>query len=263
MSTQLTPQQIYAAQASRTLKLYLYNPQDKPATGKHGAIDYVLPPATECYIKVKRGRVVESHDEPGVLPIAGYAFVYKEGGKSERRQINVTPEEIVDHLVGPDRMSGQLGPAGVRLLTGNAELDEIIKNDARETWKRKTYEDAMALRNAHEQVIATATAAGKPVPSLSPRVRAAYRTIADYESGGGEYTVKHTCQACGDRIKTDEDARAHVLAYHRNRSAELLDKMKLSEVPATSAVVVDDGDLETLDAPPKRGPGRPRKNAEA
>jgi hypothetical protein len=263
MST-LTAQQIYAQQAQRTLALYLYNPKDEPAKATYNAIDYVIPPATECFIKVKRGRVLEKHDEPGVLPIRGYSYIHRETAKSEPQQINISPEQIVEYLVGPDRMSGRLGPAGVRLLTGDPELDEIIKRDARETWLRKTYEDALALRNAHEQVVAAKQAIGQPLPSLSNRTRAAYRTIAAYEANGGEYAVKHTCPKCGDRIKEDADARAHVLAYHRNEAAALLEKLKLSEIPDTQA---EDAEAPTVDLPippaPKRGPGRPRKVAEA
>lgn len=261
MST-LTAQQIYAQQSRHTLRLYLYNPQDKPAAGKFNAKDYTLPPATECYIKVKKGRVIEQHDEPGVLPVYGYSYAHKETPKSEVQIINITPEQIVEHLVGTDRMSGQLGPAGVRLLTGNPELDEIIKADARETWLKKTYEDALALRNAHEQVVASASATGKPVPGLSPRVRAAYRTIASYESGGGDYSVKHTCPKCGDRMKEDSDARAHILAYHPAHVAELLDKLKLTAVPETRATAISDDEEPGLPPlPTKRGPGRPRKDA--
>jgi hypothetical protein len=263
MST-LTAQQIYAQQAKRTLELYLYNPQNKVAAGKHNSRDYPIPPATECWIKVKKGRVIESYDQPGVLPIRGYTFMFKETSKAEPVPINVTPEEIVEHLVGPDRMSGQLGPAGVRLLTGNPELDEIIKRDARETWLRKTYEDALVLRNVHEQLVAAAQSKGAPLPGLSPRVRAAYRTISEYESGGGEAAVKHVCPKCADRLKEDADARAHVLAYHPSQASEIFEKLKLSAVPETKAEASTDEELiEFAEAgpveAPRRGPGRPRK----
>lgn len=269
MST-LTAQQIYAQRASVTPALYLYNPQDKPVSGTFEGQDYVLPAANECWIKVKKGRLIAQHDEPGVLPIRGYQVDYKYDARVDRRRVKnqegiktetITAEMIVEHLVGPDRMSGKLGPAGVRLLTGDPELDLIIKADARETWLRKTYEDARILVTAHEQLVAAATATGKPVPMLSPRVRAAYRTVANFEAGGADFAVKHVCPKCGDRLKEDADARAHVLAYHPAAAPDLLEKLKLSAVPETKASPYA-GDEETpTPVPVKRGPGRPRKVA--
>ena len=255
----LTAQQIYAAQAQQTLALYLYNPKDEPAVGKHNAIDYVVPPARECYLRVKRGRAVDQWHEPGVLPIHGYSYVYREYPKAEPIVKNVTPEEIVTHLVGPDRMSGQLGGAGVRLLTGNPEHDEIIKQDARETWLKKQYEDAVVLTNVHEQMVAAAQANGRPIPFLSPRVRKAMQHRADYEAGGGESAAKYVCYKCGDRIKDDQGIRAHIQTFHRQFEAEMLDKLKVPSLTTQAAPLQDVSEFEAPDLPVKRGPGRPKK----
>lgn len=265
MST-LTAREIYARQAKQTLALYLFNPKDEPAAGKHNGVDYVIPPSKETFLKVKKGRVVDQWDEPGVLPIRGYSYTYREFPNSEPKLINVTPEEIIDHLVGPDRMSGQLGAAGVRLLTGNPEEDEIIKADARQAWLRKQYEDDVVLTTAHEQVIATATATGRPIPFLSPRVRKAMQRRAQYESSGGELAAKYVCPKCGDRIKDDQGIRAHVQAYHPMHAADVLEKLKVPEVTTNAAPLQSDEEFQQLPndaAPVRRGPGRPRKNAEA
>lgn len=266
MST-LTAQDIYRQQTQRTHELFLYNPRNEPARGQFNGKDYVLPAADECWIKVKKGRVIEQHDEPGVLPIRGYVDFHKWDSrvipakvKNQEgiQQIVITPEMIVEHLVGPDRMSGQLGASGVRLLTGDPEKDEIIKKDARENWLRKQYEDALALRGAHEAMVAAATVMGKPISTPSPRVRAAYKTIAEYETGGGEFAVKYICPKCGERCKEDQDIRSHVAAYHRNDAASLLEKLK---VPSLEARRSEEDEIPALE-PVKRGPGRPRKVAE-
>lgn len=268
----LTAQQIYQRQAQQTLTLYLYNPQDKPVSATYDGVDYTLPGANEYYIKVKKGRVVEQHDEPGVLPVRGHRYHYKYDNRVVLKKIKnhegvqervVTPEEIVEYLVGPDRMSGRLGPAGVRLLTGDPAHDKIIKDDARETWLRKTYEDARVLVTAHEAVVAAATATGKPVPILTPRMRNAYKTIAAYEAGGAEFAFKHACPICGDRLKDDDTARSHVMAYHPAKAAGVLEKLKVAEMPvATASPYLADEEAEALAVmpePPKRGPGRPKK----
>src|SRR6185436_11330637 len=145
-----TAREIYAQLSQKKLALYLYNPSDKPIQGRFDSHDYTLPPANEAWIKVKKGRVVDQYHEPGVLPIYGY--VTSEDKLSPKEQelhpevkvIEVTPENIVEHLVGPDGVSGQLGPLGVRRLVGDPELDEILKQDARQTWLLKSYEDDVA-----------------------------------------------------------------------------------------------------------------------
>lgn len=284
----LTAQQIYAQQAQKPLELYLYNPKNEPAVGTFNGREYIIPPATECFLKVNRRRnTVDSWHEPGVLPIRGYTYTRAEGVPISRKTAlktsaevhveTVTPESIVDHLVGPDRVSGPLGSAGVRLLTGNPEHDAIIKADAREAWLRRTYEDALTLRAAHEANVAAAEIGKKPIPSPAPRVRQAYKTIVEYESGGGQAMVKYICPRCGERCKEDQDIRSHAMAYHPTFVESILEKLavpaltskaapeadlpegveEVADAPSRSFITADD---LPADVPVKRGPGRPRKN---
>lgn len=265
MST-LTAREIYQGLAQRRTCLYLYNPSDKPIQGRFDSHDYTLPPANEAYIKVKKGKVVDQYHEPGVLPVYGYVTSEeklnpKEAEKHpEVKTIEITPEAICAHLVGEDGLSGQLGPLGVRRLVGDPELDSVLKEDARRTWLLKQYEDDVALITAHEQVVAVAAASAKPTPFLTPRVREAMRRRAKYEQGGGDDYAKFVCPKCGDRLKEEMDVRAHVTAYHTQHAVDILGKLGIGalEVRPDVSPVVD----EELPSPVKRGPGRPRKEAQ-
>lgn len=175
-------------------------------------------------------------------------------------------EEIVAHFVGEDGVSGHLGPLGVRVLSGNPEVDEQIKAEALATCKQRKYINDLAIKNAHMAAVRVAKEGGNPAPTPERHVVEAMTRIAEYEAGGNQ-ALPFSCQDCAMPFLTQDEVGRHAEAQHKGAPVSAASNSTLeATIAAQAAQIAALTDLvKTVVAAREttRKPGRPRKAVEA
>jgi hypothetical protein len=223
----------------------IYNPSLTPIEAMHNGRVYRVPGREQFYFDPITRR---NYDEPGVLPIRGYVDKVRVGREIEDRPI--TAREIVVHLTGEDGVTGKLGVSGVRLLPPpEDERAEMVRQEALAANEAKTYADAGYTITAFEAMNAKRIEAKQPPLPPNKRQEEAYAYRAMVDAKG---SVKHeafTCPRCFKGLQTAQATRDHINELHAPWADSLIKTAGVAENEITDT--------------PKRGPGRPRKDATA
>lgn len=216
----------YAKLFQRNYEFRLFNPWSESKEGSYNGHLYTIPPATETWIDPT---TKEPWGEPGVLPIRGYEDTQmRELG--QKVKVYVTAQEIVEHLVGPDGVTGKLGLAGIRLLIPDGDLDganDAIRREAKETADKKKYEDAQATIRAFDSENAKRIEHKQAVRQPNVREREAFKSVAQMDSAGGPSSNPYSCPRCFEGFKNEAAIREHISAIHKTQEASLLEGVGL------------------------------------
>ena len=255
--------------------LYVYSGADIWLEQSVGGNPYRFCPYDETWPtkeeNAKRGDDKAAAMGPGVSPVRALTCweIHKKQKQIKAAGAGHWPARVVlDFLLGDDRRSGAIGKAGVRPMTGNAEIDEQLKAEARKQWLEKKYFDAINMIRTHETAVAKAASAGTPGPEYTKRLAEAYKDKAEYERAGFVAVATHPCPVCNAPHYTQEQVDVHLETFHNQKPAALA-----AAAPASDAVVnllaklmeANEqlvGRLAKLEERKKPGPKR-RKPAEA
>jgi hypothetical protein len=207
------------------------------------------------------------------FPANGEVDVYETVGKKYNKEgffedFQIPAEEVVSHFIGDDGVSGHLGPLGVRVLSGDPEIDEKIREEARTVNKERAYLNDLAIRNAHMAAVRVAKEGGNPPPSPERYVVEAFKRIEAYEAGGNR-ALPFACPDCNMQFLTGDEVPRHQEAQHKTAPVVQSsgdDSLKAAlvasaaQVAALTEIVTK---LVAKQAEPKNKGGRPRKVQES
>ncbi len=204
------------------------------------------------------------------FPANGEVDVYETVGKKYNKEgffedFQIPAEEVVAHFIGEDGVSGHLGPLGVRVLSGDPEIDEAIRSEARTVHKERSYINDLAIKNAHMAAVRVAKEGGNPAPTPERYVIEAFKRIEAYEAGGNA-ALPFSCPDCHMPFLKSEEMATHQEAQHKtapvvaqsSATDALLAQLAASQAALAEAMTK----LVAREAEPKRKGGRPRKDKE-
>ena len=229
----------------------LGNPSTQAREFDYGGNTYVLPGRNEDW-SAKNPELYGAG--PGTLRIYG-----KPGAKP----FPITADEIVIYAVGHDGRTGKLGPAGVRVLFGDAR-DELVWEEGANVWREKQYQNDLSIQYAHQKAVAVAKEAGHPIPHPDTKVRDAMARVASFQAENG-VNSPFTCQECGWPFNEAEKLATHMQTSHLGQGSAVAVPSSNGEVEALKAALKAQSEqmaaltnLVTQALTPRK-PGRPKK----
>lgn len=215
---------LYSNFLSRKVEFRLFNGNLKAVESNYDGETYVIPGRLQFHV-VNR-KTGETWPEPGVLPIKGKSGkVFSKKGVAVDKADPITAQQIVEFLVGPDGITGKLGPSGVRVLLPDGDQDgrnDLIRNDAIEQADRKQYADAQRIVRTHENANDKRREYKQDPLPPNPIAAAAYKFIAQKDTEGTPMTFPFSCSKCAEGARTSEDLREHINTIHRLQAPALL-----------------------------------------
>lgn len=191
----------------------------------------------------------------GVLDVFGYVSRRPDQTGNEG-QFRITPDDIAEHFVGNDGVSGHLGPRGLRVLTGHEEADVRAIADAEQVAREKEYHDDRKTIAAYRDAVRLAEKESLAAPLASKNVREAMQRMEQYERENA-VLAPYPCDRCGAQCFS-----AHELEIHQQTQrclasapAAVSNNTEVAELKAQVAQLMQLVTASiTANAPKKRGP---------